>query len=165
MSDEIERIPLRFPEHFSWHAVAAVMAERFGWRGLRGAAMIAAMVGYFVWKGCASPLCMVMYAVVGTGAVLAFVVLWVAKESLDKFITAHRSESWLTVDDAGVGGESGAQKFHIPWQQFRRVRNRKDMWLMETRQGGWLVVPTRDFTARAWTLFRTQTTSPGTVRK
>ena len=41
------RVPLKFPKHFSWAAVAVVMAEKFGLRGLRITAMIGAMVGYF----------------------------------------------------------------------------------------------------------------------
>jgi hypothetical protein len=165
MPEDVERIPLRFQENFSWHAVGAVIAEKFGLRGARIAAMIGLMIGYLAYRGCTSTICTLLYGFATVCVVLFIAVMWAAKDTLDKFVAKHRDNAWLTVDETGVGGESGAERFHVPWKQFRRVRQRGAMWLMETRQGSWMVVPSRDFTARAWTLFRAQATPPGTGRK
>jgi hypothetical protein len=81
-------------------------------------------------------------------------VIWVAKESLDKFVAQHQGDAWLIVDDSGVGGESKGNRFQFPWEGFRRIVARSDMWLLETRQGGWMVLPTGSFTVRALELFR-----------
>jgi YcxB-like protein len=153
-----QRIALNFPERFSWRAVGAVIAEKFGLRGLRIAAMIGLMIAYLAYRGCTSIVCTLLYGFAVLCLVLFVAVMWAAKDALDKFVAKHRDKAWLTVDANGVGGESGNEVFHVPWSQFRRIRERNQMWLMETRQGSWMVVPTRDFTARAWELFRARET-------
>ncbi|HEX9391621.1 MAG TPA: YcxB family protein [Usitatibacteraceae bacterium] len=149
-----ERIPLRFPDGFSTRAVMAVMTEKFGLRGLRIAAMIGFMVGYLWWKGCSSIPCALLYGFAVLCLVFFAGVVWAAKDALDKFVARHQGDAWLIVDEAGIGGEARGERFQIPWEGFRRIVARRDFWLLETRQGGWMVLPTTAFTARAWTLFR-----------
>ncbi len=153
-SDEPERIPLRFPEGFSTRAVGAVIAEKFGLRGLRIAGMIGVMIGYLWWRGCTSIFCTLLYGFAVVCLVLFIGVVWVAKEALDKFVAKHQGNAWLTVDESGVGGEARGDRFHVPWEGFRCIVARSNFWLLETRQGGWMVLPTTGFTARAWELFR-----------
>ena len=149
-----ERIPLRFPDGFSTRAVGAVIAEKFGLRGLRIAGMIGVMIGYLWWRGCTSIFCTLLYGFAVVCLVLFIGVVWVAKEALDKFVAKHQGNAWLTVDESGVGGEAQGDRFHVPWEGFRCIVVRSDFWLLETRQGGWMVLPTTGFTARAWELFR-----------
>jgi hypothetical protein len=152
------RVPLKFPLGFSWRAVALVMAEKFGLRGLRITAMIGAMIGYFWWRGCDGVVCTVLYVLAAATAVLLVLVVWTAKESLDKFAEDHRDRAWLTLDDEGVGGEAvladGEKRFKMPWNQFRRVKERSSFWLLETVNGSWMVLPTTHFTSEAWAQMR-----------
>ena len=154
----VERIPLRFAGGFSHRAVMAVIAEKFGLRGLRIAAMIGFMVGYLWWRGCTSIVCTLLYGFVVVCLIFFIGVVWVAKESLDKFVVQYQNDAWLTVDEGGLGAEASQDRFHISWNGFKRIVPRSGFWLLETRQGGWLVVPTTQFTARAWTLFRQRAT-------
>ncbi len=158
-----EKIPLRFRDDFAWRAVAAVIAEKFGVRGFRLVVMVAVVIGYLWWRGNSSIGASLLYGFAILCLVFFVGVVLVAKDALDKFVAKHSNNAWLTVSDDGVGGEaigiSGAEKFHVPWDQFRRVASRGGFWLMETRQGAWMVVPTTHFTSRAWTLFRAKATS------
>lgn len=154
----VERIPLRFASGFSHRAVMAVIAEKFGLRGLRIAAMIGFMVGYLWWRGCTSIVCTLLYGFVVVCLIFFIGVVWAAKESLDKFVAQYQNNAWLTVDESGLGADASHDRFHIPWEGFRRIVSRSEFWLLETRQGGWLVVPTTQFTTRAWTLFRQRAT-------
>ncbi len=149
-----ERIPLRFPAGFSTQAVIAVIAEKFGLRGLRIAAMIGFMVGYLWWKGCSSIICALLYGFAVICLMFFAGVVWVAKDALDKFVARHQGDAWLVVDENGVGGEARGERFQMPWDGFRRIVPRNNFWLLETRQGGWMVLPTTGFTFRAWELFR-----------
>ena len=152
------RVPLKFPEHFSWAAVAVVMAEKFGLRGLRITAMIGAMVGYFWWRGCDGLVCTILYVMAAATLVLLVLIVWTAKESLDRFARDHADRAWLTLDDEGVGGEAmlidGEKRFKMPWSQFRRIKERSRFWLLETTSGSWMVLPTTHFTAEAWAQLR-----------
>ncbi len=160
---DAEKIPLRFRDGFAWRAVAAVIAEKFGVRGLRLVVMVAVVIGYLLWRGNSSIGATLLYGFAILCLVFFAGVVWVAKDALDKFVAKHSNNAWLTVSEDGVGGEavgiSGVEKFHVPWAQFRRVASRGGFWLMETRQGAWMVVPTTHFTSRAWTLFRAKATS------
>jgi hypothetical protein len=160
--EEIEKIPLRFRDGFAWRAVAAVMAEKFGARGLRLVVMVAVVIGYLLWRGNSSIGASLLYGFAVLCLVFFVGVVWVAKDSLDKFVAKHSHNAWLTVAEDGVGGEAigdnGAERFHVPWAEFRRLANRNGFWLMETRQGAWMVLPTTHFTSRAWSLFREKAT-------
>lgn len=161
--EEIEKIPLRFRDGFAWRAVAAVMAEKFGARGLRLVVMVAVVIAYLLWRGNSSIGASLLYGFAVLCLVFFAGVVWVAKDSLDKFVAKHSNNAWLTVAEDGIGGEAisdaGAERFHVPWAEFRRVANRNGFWLMETRQGAWMVLPTTHFTSRAWALFRAKATS------
>lgn len=159
-----ERIPLRFADGFSTRAVGAVIAEKFGLRGLRIAAMVGVMVGYLWWRGCASIFCTLLYGFAVVCVILFIGVVWVAKEALDKFVAKHQGNAWLTVDETGVGGEARGDTFHVAWEGFRRIVNRNGFWLLETQQGGWMVLPTTGFTMRAAELFRQRAKQGGTKR-
>jgi hypothetical protein len=152
------RVPLKFEPGFSWRAVALVMAEKFGLRGLRIALMIGTMIGYFWWRGCDGIVCIVLYVFAAATVVLLILMVWTAKESLDKFAREHADRAWLIIDDEGVGGEAiladGEKCFRLPWSQFRRIKERSRFWLLETTSGGWLVLPTSDFTPEAWAQLR-----------
>ncbi len=153
-----ERIPLRFARGFSRHAVVAVMAEKFGLKGLRVTAMIGFMVGYLWWRGCTSFACTLLYGLIAVCLIFFIGVVWAAKESLDKFVSRYQHNAWLIVDDRGLGGEALHDQFHLPWENFRRIVLRAGFWLLETRQGAWMVLPTAQFTAQAWALFRQRAT-------
>jgi hypothetical protein len=152
------RIPLVIAPGFSWRAVAAVMAEKFGLRGLRITAMIGFMIGYFWWRGCDGVLCVILYVFAATTLLLAIIIVWTAKEALDKFAQEHASGTWLTLDSEGVGGEVDPQKGHksfkMKWTDFRRVVERNRFWLLETVHGSWMVLPTTDFNGDAWAIMR-----------
>lgn len=152
------RVPLIFPPGFSWKAVAFVMAEKFGLRGLRISAMIGFMIGYFWWRGCDGFICTVLYIAAAGTIGLLVLVAWTAKESLDKFQRDHAENAWLTLDDEGVGGEAvqagTPQSFKMPWTKFRRIKERQGMWLLETSKGAWMVLPTTHFTGDAWAHLR-----------
>jgi hypothetical protein len=75
------RVPLKFEPGFSWRAVALVMAEKFGLRGLRIALMIGTMIGYFWWRGCDGIVCIVLYVFAAATLVLLILMVWTAKES------------------------------------------------------------------------------------
>lgn len=158
-----EKIPLRFRDGFARRAVIAVIAEKFGARGLRLVVMVAVVIGYLLWRGNTSIGASLLYGFAVLCLVFFAGVVWVAKESLDKFVAKHSNNAWLTVAEDGVGGEAisdaGTEHFHVPWAEFRRVANRNGFWLMETRQGAWMVLPTTHFTSRAWALFRSKATS------
>jgi hypothetical protein len=160
---ETEKIPLRFRDGFAWRAVIAVIAEKFGTRGLRLVMMVAVVIGYLLWRGNSSIGASLLYGFAVLCLVFFAGVVWVAKDSLDKFVAKHSNNAWLTVAEDGVGGEAmsdaGTERFHVPWAEFRRVANRNGFWLMETRQGAWMVLPTTHFTSRAWALFRAKATS------
>ncbi len=159
---EAEKIPLRFRNGFVWHAVIAVMAEKFGVRGLRLVVMVVVVIAYLLWRGNNSIGASLLYGFAVLCLVFFAGVVWVAKDALDKFVAKHSNNAWLTVTEDGVGGEAagdaGVERFHMPWTEFRRVANRGEFWLMETRQGAWMVVPTTQFTSRAWALFRAKAT-------
>ena len=159
-----ERIPLRFPSGFSRHAVIAVMAEKFGLKGLRIAAMIGFMTGYLVWRGCTSFVCTLLYGLIAICLIFFIGVVWAAKESLDKFVSQYQNNAWLIVDESGLGGESLHDRFHLPWENFRQIALRSGFFLLETRQGAWMVLPTAHFTAQAWTLFRQRVADRVTVQ-
>ncbi len=148
------RIPLQFAPGFSWRAIAAVMAEKFGLRGLRIALMIGGMVGYLWWRGCDGVICTLLYVLAAATLFFAVLIAWTAKESLDKFASDHARGAWLVLDTEGVGGEVGDKKFKMPWGQFRRVVERNRLWLLETVHGSWMVLPTTHFTAEAWAVMR-----------
>lgn len=148
------RIPLVFARHFSWRAIAAVVAEKFGLRGLRITLMVGTMVGYLWWRGCGNVLCTILYVLAAATLFFAVLVAWTAKESLDKFAKDHAAGAWLIIDNEGVGGEAGDKKFKMPWSQFRRVTERNQLWLLETNSGGWMVLPATHFNAEAWALMR-----------
>ncbi len=152
------RVPLKFESGFSWRAVALVMAEKFGLRGLRIALMIGVMIGYFWWRGCDGVICTVLYVFAAATVVLLILIVWTAKESLDKFAREHADRAWLVIDDEGVGGEAvlmdGEKRFKLAWNQFRRIKERSRFWLLETTAGGWLVLPTTHFTPEAWAHLR-----------
>jgi hypothetical protein len=148
------RIPLVLPKGFSTRAVAAVMAEKFGLRGLRISAMIGLMAGYLWWRGCDNVICVVLYVFAAAVLILAILVTWTAKEMLDKFARDYAHGTWLTLDIEGIGGEAGEKSFKMPWQNFRRVNERHRMWLLETVNGNWMVLPTTEFSAEAWALMR-----------
>ncbi|MCE2990677.1 MAG: YcxB family protein [Burkholderiales bacterium] len=156
------RVPLVLPANFSWQAVALVIAEKFGLRGLRIAFMIAAPVMYFAAKGCASVLCSILYVGAGMTVLLFVLVVWTAKEALDKFAREHASHAWLVVDAEGIGGESQVagetRRFKLGWDQFKRIKERNRYWLLETRSGSWMVLPTHQFTAEAWAHMRAHRT-------
>ena len=154
------RVPLLLPPYFSWRAVALVMSEKLGLRGLRIAAMVLAPVGYFWWKRCDSLVCVLLYAAVAGALVMLVLMVWTAKEALDKFAVQHAHHAWLVLGEEGVGGESGAARFSIPWDQFRRVVERGQCWLLETRHGAWLVLPTTQFTREAWAIMRAHRCAP-----
>ena len=160
---EVEKIPLRFRDDFAWRAVIAVMAEKFGARGLRLVVMVAVVIGYLLWRGNSSVGASLLYGFAVICLVFFAGVVWVAKDALDKFVATHSHNAWLTVAEDGVGGEAmsdaGVERFHVPWAGFRRVANRNGFWLMETRQGAWMVLPTTHFTSRAWALFRSNAIS------
>jgi hypothetical protein len=166
------RIPLIFAPGFSWRAVAAVMAEKFGLRGLRITAMIGVMVVYLWWRGCNGFMCMVLYVFAVAAILLAILVTWTAKESLDKFVATHQGNAFLLLDNEGVGGEATAggelKTFKLPWDDFRRIVERHQFWLLETRQGGWMVLPTTHFSSDAWAIMRkvqrTRSTKTGTSK-
>jgi hypothetical protein len=157
---QIERVPLSFAAQHSWRAVAAVIGEKFGLRGLRIAAMVGVMIGYLAYRGCTNVMCSLLYGFAAICLVFFIAVVWAAKDALDKFVARHRDQAALLVTEEGVGAESGREKFHLPWSAFRRIRFRSGFWLMETLQGTWMVIPTRDFTARAWALFRANESKP-----
>lgn len=161
--EEIEKIPLRFRDGFAWRAVTAVMAEKFGARGLRLVVMVAVVIAYLLWRGNSSIGASLLYGFAVLCLVFFAGVVWVAKDSLDKFVAKHSNNAWLTVAEDGISGEAisdaGTERFHFPWAEFRRVANRNGFWLMETRQGAWMVLPTTHFTSRAWALFRSKATS------
>ena len=159
-----ERMPLRFTDGFSTRAVGAVIAEKFGLRGLRIAGMVGVMVAYLWWRGCTSIFCTLLYGFAVVCVVLFIGVVWVAKEALDKFVAKHQGNAWLTVDEKGVGGEARGDTFHVAWEGFRRIVNRNGFWLLETQQGGWMVLPATGFTARASELFR-QRARQGTTKR
>lgn len=168
---DAEKIPLRFRDGFAWRAVIAVMAVKFGARGLRLVVMVAVVIGYLLWRGNSSIGASLLYGFAVLCLVFFVGVVWVAKDSLDKFVDKHSHNAWLTITDEGVGGEVASEaggreteRFHMPWTEFRRVVNRGEFWLMETRQGAWMVVPTTQFTSRAWTLFRAKATSKPTLK-
>jgi hypothetical protein len=96
----------------------------------------------------------VLYAATIVALLLLILTVWTAKEALDKFAREHADNAWLTLDERGVGGESGTEQFLIPWEQMRRVVERGGCWLLETRQGSWMVLPTTYFTREAWELMR-----------
>ena len=152
------RVPLKFPPYFSWTAVALVMAEKFGLRGLRITAMIGVMVGYFWWRGCDGLVCTILYVMAAATAVLLVLVVWTAKESLDRFAKEHADRAWLIIDVEGVGGEAvladGEKRFKMPWNEFRRVKERSRFWLLETNSRSWMVLPTTHFTPEAWAQMR-----------
>jgi hypothetical protein len=152
------RIPLSLPPNFSWQAVLLVIAEKFGVRGLRIAFMIAAPVVYFAAKGCATVLCSILYVGAGFTVLLFVIVVWNAKEALDKFAQEHARDAWLTLDDDGVGGESSAageaRRFKLGWDQFKRIVERNRYWLLETKTGSWMVLPSHEFSAEAWAQLR-----------
>jgi hypothetical protein len=152
------RVPLILPPGFSWRAVAAVMAEKFGLRGLRISLMIGVMIGYFWWRGCDGIICTIFYVFAAATLVLVVLVTWTAKEALDKFAREHANGAWLILDDEGVGGEArvdGVEKrFKLPWEHFRRIVERHQYWLLETKHGGWMVLPTSQFSAEAWAQLR-----------
>lgn len=154
-----ERIPLHFAKRFSWHAVVAVMAEKFGLRGLRISAMIGFMIGYFWYRRCDVWFCVLLYILAAGFVVMMILVVWTAKESLDKFVAQHQGEAFLLVDEAGVGGQSKGETFKMPWQAFKRIRERGPFWLLETKTGAWMVIPTTNFTAATWAHFRTRATA------
>ena len=160
---DAEKIPLRFHDGFAWRAVAAVIAEKFGVRGFRLVVMVAVVIGYLLWRGNSSIGASLLYGFAILCLVFFVGVVWVAKDTLDKFVEKHSNNAWLSVSEDGVGGEavgtSGIEKFYVPWLQFRRVVSHGGLWLMETRQGAWMVVPTTHFTSRAWRLFRAKATS------
>ena len=79
------RVPLLLPRYFSWRAVALVMAEKFGLRRLRIAAMVLAPVIYFWWKQCDSILCVVFYVAAAAALFSLILMVWTAKDALDKF--------------------------------------------------------------------------------
>ena len=149
-----QRIPLRFSRGFSRHAVIAVMAEKFGLKGLRIAAMIGFMAGYLGWRGCTSFVCTLLYGLIAICLIFFIGVVWAAKESLDKFVGQYQNNAWLIIDESGLGGESLHDRFHFPWENFRRIALRSGFFLLETRQGAWMVLPTTHFTAQSWTLFK-----------
>lgn len=157
-STPIERIPLTFEAGFSWRAVAAVMAEKFGLRGLRITGMIGFMIGYFWYRRCDTWFCVALYIAAAGLIVMMILVVWTAKESLDKFVAEHQGEAFLVLDEVGVGGQSKGETFNMPWTQFKRIRERGAFWLLETRQGAWMVIPTTRFTAAAWAHFRSRAT-------
>jgi hypothetical protein len=148
------RVPLLFAPGFSWRAVAAVMAEKFGLRGLRITAMIGVMVVYLWYRGCNGFLCLALYVFAAATILLAILITWTAKEALDKFVAEYAGQAWLTMDDDGVGGESADKTFKMAWADFRRVVERNSFWLLETRHGSWMVLPTTHFTADAWRVMR-----------
>ena len=160
---EVEKIPLRFRDDFAWRAVIAVMAEKFGARGLRLVVMVAVVIAYLLWRGNSSIGASLLYGFAVICLVFFAGVVWVAKDALDKFVVKHSQNAWLTVAEDGVGGEAmndaGVERFHVPWAEFRRLANRNGFWLMETRQGAWMVLPTTHFTSRAWALFRSKAIS------
>ena len=160
------RVPLLLPRYFSWRAVALVMAEKFGLRGLRIAVMVLAPVSYFWWKQCNSFLCVLLYVAAAAALLSLILMVWTAKEALDKFAVQHAQDAWLVLNDEGVGGESGAARFLFPWDRFRRVVERGQCWLLETRQGAWMVLPTTQFTREAWAIMRAHRCVPlGKQRK
>ena len=160
------RVPLLLPRYFSWRAVALVMAEKFGLRGLRLAVMVLAPVIYFWWKQCDSILCVLLYIAAAAALLSLILMVWTAKEALDKFAVQHAHNAWLVLNDEGVGGESGAARFSIPWDHFRRVVERGQCWLLETRHGAWMVLPTTHFTREAWAIMRAHRCVPlGNQRK
>jgi hypothetical protein len=165
---EAEKIPLRFRDGFAWRAVIAVMAEKFGARGLRLVVMVAVVIAYLLWRGNTSIGASLLYGFAVLCLVFFVGVVWVAKDALDKFVAKHSNNAWLTVAEDGVGGEAmgeaGTVRFHMSWTEFRRVANRGEFWLMETRQGAWMVVPTAQFTSSAWALFRAKATSKTTLK-
>lgn len=148
------RVPLHFAPGFSWRAVAAVMAEKFGLRGLRITAMIGVMVIYLWYRGCNGIMCMALYVCAAAAILLAILITWTAKEALDKFVAEYAGQAWLTMDHEGVGGESGDKRFKMAWADFRRVVERNSFWLLETRHGSWMVLPTSHFTQEAWRVMR-----------
>ncbi len=154
------RVPLLLPRFFSWRAVALVMVEKFGLRGLRIAVMVLAPVIYFWSKQCDSFLCVLLYVAAAAALLLLILMVWTAKEALDKFAVQHAQNAWLVLNNEGVGGESGAARFSIPWDHFRRVVERGQCWLLETRQGAWMVLPTTQFTSEAWTIMRNHRCAP-----
>lgn len=163
MNDTIEplaaaRVPLKFPKHFSWMAVVLVMAEKFGLRGLRISAMIGVMVGYFWWRGCDGVVCKILYVMAAATVVLLVLVVWTAKESLDRFARDYADRAWLILDNDGIGGEAvladGHKQFRMPWKEFRRIKERSRCWLLETTSGSWMVLPTTHFTPEAWAQLR-----------
>jgi hypothetical protein len=171
MSGEVlpnARILLVLPKGFSTRAVAAVMAEKFGLRGLRITAMIGFMVGYLWWRGCDGVICVVLYVFAATVLLLAIIVTWTAKEALDKFARDYANGTWLTLDEKGIGGEvegESEKSFKMPWQNFRRVNERHRMWLLETVNGNWMVLPTTEFSAEAWALMRANQRVPNPQAK
>ncbi len=159
------RIALVLPKGFSTRAVFAVMAEKFGLRGLRITAMIGFMIAYLAWRGCDGMICVVLYVFAATVLFLAVIVTWSAKESLDKFARDYAVGTWLTLDDAGIGGEAGEKSFKMPWQNFRRVAERNRFWLLETVNGNWMVLPTTEFSAEAWAQMRANQRKPHPIVK
>ena len=148
------RVPLKLPAYFSSRAVALVMAEKFGWRGLRLGLMVITPAVYFWWKQYNTTIFLILYAATIVALLLLILTIWTAKESLDQFAKKHAENAWLLLDDVGIGGESGAEKFMIPWDQLRRVVERGGCWLLETNRGAWMVVPTSQFNGEAWALMR-----------
>lgn len=157
------RIPLVLPKGFSTRAVFAVIAEKFGLRGLRISAMIGFMVAYLWWRGCDGVICIVLYVFAATVLLLAIIVTWTAKEMLDKFARDYANGTWLTLDEEGIGGETGRageKSFKMPWKNFRRVNERQRLWLLETVNGNWMVLPTTEFSSEAWALMRANQRTP-----
>jgi hypothetical protein len=149
------RVPLHFAPGFSWRAVAAVMAEKFGLRGLRISLMIGVMIGYLWWRGCNGFLCIALYVFGAATILLAILITWTAKEALDKFVKEYQGNSFLTLDDAGIGGEAADGKtFKMAWADFRRVVERNGFWLIETKHKSWMVLPTTHFSSDAWAVMR-----------
>ncbi len=159
------RIPLVFSGNFAWQAIAAVMAEKFGLRGLRIAVMVGGMVGYLWWRSCDSVICTVLYVLAAATVFFAVLIAWTAKESLDKFAKDHSRGAWLTLDADGVGGEAADKKFKMAWSQFRRVVERNRFWLLETGNGGWMVLPTTHFNGEAWALMRANRRARRSIKK
>ena len=148
------RIPLIFTTQFSWRALAAVMAEKFGLRGLRITAMIGFMIGSFWWRDCGGVICIALYIFAATTFLLAIIIAWTAKEALDKFAVENPSGTLLIINELGIGARAQAKQFHLPWSDFRRVVERNKLWLLETKHGSWMVLPTTHFTSDAWAVMR-----------
>lgn len=148
------QVPLILTKQFSWRALAAVMAEKFGLRGLRITAMIGVMIGYLWWRGCDGVMCIALYIFAATTILLAIIIAWTAKEALEKFAVENPRGTLLIINANGIGARAEVKAFHLPWSDFRRVVERNQLWLLETVHGSWMVLPTTHFTKDAWTIMR-----------